>query len=327
LFAVLAVMGVPAGCGAGGSSSPGGSSGRSVFVAAQRSGEIDRFDASTLERTATWTIGGDPHVLAWDRAQKLLWVSAPQAGTVRALDPSSGAVVATVQILQPDGMAFVPGTGTLLVTSGIAGPGRLAVIDTVARTVVTQIAVGSAPHAVAVDQDGSRAYVTDQFSNDVAVVDLMARRVVSTIPLDGTPYQTALHGQSLFVSRTAIGKVSVVDVGTGRTTREFQLAPGVSQLAVSEDGARLYVAVRGLAFLAGFPNGNVGAALSTIDLGSGASSDTTVPSGPDALIIDGTSLLTTGLGQGTVSRVDLAGGSVTTRSTGTFPTSIAISSP
>ena len=317
----LAVLAVDA-CGSGASSSSsGGGSSRSVYVAAQHAGEIERFDAATLERTATWRIGGDPHILAWDAAQKLLWVSSPKTGNLRAVDAATGQVVATLTIPAPDGLAFVPGSGTLLVTSGVV-PGRLALVNPVARTVMAYIQVGTAPHAIAVSADGSRAYVTDQYSNDVAVVDLTSRKLVSTIPLDGTPYFAALRGTTLFVSRAANGKVSVVDVSSGRTTHEFQLPTGVSQLAVSDDGKRLYVAVRGLAFFTGFPNGNVGSTVSVIDLGTGASLDIKVPNGPDAVLLDGASLLTTGLGQGTVSRVDLASGSVTTRTTGEFPTSV-----
>jgi len=197
-------------------------------------------------------------------------------------------------------------------------------VNTVAKAVVAYIAVGTAPHAIAVSADGSRAYVTDQFSNDVAVVDVASRKMVSSIPLDGTPYFAALRGTTLFVSRAGNGKVSVVDVSSGRTTHVFQLPTGVSQLAVSDDGKKLYVAVRGLAYFSGFPNGNMGSTVSVIDLGTGASLDIKVPNGPDAVLLDGGSLLTTGLGQGTVSRVDLASGSVTTRTTGEFPTSVAI---
>jgi YVTN family beta-propeller protein len=319
----LAVLTFDAACGSGASSSGGGGPSRSVYVAAQHAGEIDRFDAATLDRTATWTIGGDPHILAWDAAQKLLWVSSPKAGTLRAVDPVTGQVVTTLTIAAPDGLAFVPGSGTLLVTSGIV-PGRLALVNTVARTVVAYVQVGTAPHAIAVSADGSRAFVTDQYSNDVAVVDVASRKLVSTIPLDGTPYFAALRGTTLFVSRAGNGKVSVVDTNSGKTTHEFQLPAGVSQLALADDGRKLCVAVRGLAFFSGFPNGNVGSTVSVIDLGTGASLDIKVPAGPDAVLLDGNSLLTTGLGQGTVSRVDLASGSVTTRTTGAFPTSVAI---
>lgn len=322
--ALAVAVTMAAGCGSGTSSSSGATgSGGSVYVASQRAGEVDRYDAR-LQRTATWTIGGDPHILAWDSAHSLLWVSAPKTGTLRALDPSTGQVVATLTIAEPDGMAFVPGTGTLLVTSGISGPGRLAFVDTAARTVTAQVPVGSAPHAIAVSADGSRAYVTDQYSNDVAVVDVAARRMVSSIPLDGTPYFLALRGGSLYVSRTGNGRVSVVDVATSTVTREFQLPTGISQLAVSDDGRKLYVAVRGLAFFSGFPNGNVGASVSVIDLTTAASLDITVPTGPDAVLLDGDTLLTTGLGQGTVSRIDLASGMVSTQPAGTFPTSVAV---
>src|SRR5258708_16758502 len=115
-FVALAMVAAEVACGSGASSSSGPGSSRSVYVAAQHAGEIERFDAATLERTATWTIGGDPHILAWDAAQKLLWVSSPKAGSLRAVDPSTGRVVTTLNMPAPAGLAFVPGSGTLLVT-------------------------------------------------------------------------------------------------------------------------------------------------------------------------------------------------------------------
>ena len=87
-LAGLALIAAGAGCGGSGAApapaSSSGGGGRSIYVAAQHAGEIDRFDATTLVRTATRSIGGDPHVLAWDSGQALLWVSSPKANSLRA---------------------------------------------------------------------------------------------------------------------------------------------------------------------------------------------------------------------------------------------------
>ncbi|HVA58921.1 MAG TPA: hypothetical protein VNG13_00065 [Mycobacteriales bacterium] len=323
----IALVGV-ASCGAAPSQpgGPGTSAGGSIFVAAQRAGEIDRLDATTLRRTATWTIGGDPHILAYDRTHNLLWVSAPKTGILRALNPATGQVVTTIRIFQPDGLALVPGDRILLVTSGYYAnrPGWVVYVDTATRRVITSVAVGHAPHSIQITPDGRLAYVAVLYSGDVAVIDVAARRVVRTLPTPGVPYFVLLAGNHLFVTRMYAGQVSEFDVPADRLIATYPLIQGLSQMAISPDGSQLYVCEKGLLYFVGFPTGNIGTAVAIIDLHTGASFTVTVPAGPDAIELLGDRLLVTSNGPGTVSQIGLPSLKITTVSTGNFPTSLAV---
>lgn len=315
-----------AGCGSGGSSSTTAASipQPTAYVVAQHSGEIDRFDAARLQRTAAWSIGGDPHIVVADTADHLLWVSSPQQGTVRAVDPATGQVVAALPVRQPDGLALTADQATLLVTSGLDGPGTLQFIDTHKRTVTAKVAVGSAPHAIAISPDATRAYVVDQFSNDIAVVDIPARKLVGKLPVPGFPYDIAVHSDRLYVDTLLDGTVVSIDLRSGEQLASWPIEKGLSQMAVSSDGRRLYVAVKGLIYLNGFPNGNAGDRVAVVDTGNGASVNVSVPRGPDGLILDGGVLLVTSLGLNDLSRVDTASLTVTSAPTAMFPTAVAV---
>lgn len=298
---------------------------RILYVTAQRAGEIDRVTLPDLKPKAPWRIGGDPHVIVYDRTHRLLWVTAPKSGTLRALDPSTGKVRHTLQLDQPDGLALLPGDGTLLVTEGIMAnkPGYLGFVDTASARLTGQVPVGHAPHSIAVAPNGSLAYVTVQYSALVSVVDTSRRKVVRTISATGVPYQVLLIGAKLYVSRLFAGHVTAYDAASGRPVADYPLVQGLSQLALSPDGKRLFVAEKGLAFLAGYPTGNVGHAVAVIDLGTGASFTVNVPPGPDALTFQDGELLVTGLGDGTISKIELPSLKVSSATIGNFPTGMA----
>jgi YVTN family beta-propeller protein len=311
-----------AGCGSSTGGGTGGPHAR-VFVAAQHGGEVDVVGLDSMQKEAAWKIGGDPHILAYDARHHLLWVSSPKAGTVRALDTGSGSVVATVSLKEPDALALTPDGATLLATSGLSGPGTIAFIDVASRQVVHQLPVGNAPHAIAVSPDGARAYVADQFSNDVAVLDLPGRRLLQKIPVPGVPYHLALRDGRLYVTRLFDGKVSAIDVATGRAIAEYTVGEGPSQVAVSADGSRLFVADKGLAFIPGSPIGGKGTDISVIDLAAGTPFTVKVGEGPDAVLIAGGYVLVSALGSNELDRLDAATYRLTRVGVGSFPTGLA----
>jgi YVTN family beta-propeller protein len=314
-------------CGGATTSAASGGGSHVIYVTAQRAGEIDRISVPDMKHEAPWRIGGDPHVIIHDGAHHLLWVSAPKTGTLRALDPATGAVRRTLRLDQPDGLALLPGDRTLLVTEGILAnkPGYVAFIDTRTARVTSEVPVGHAPHAIALTPDGSLAYVAVQYSGEVAVVDTARHKVVRTITAPGVPYQLLLSGRRIYVSRLYAGHVTAYDAATGRQLADYPLTQGLSQLVLAPDGKRLYVAEKGLAFLSGYPTGNVGHAVAVIDLATAATFTVNVPPGPDALRYQDGALLVTGLGDGTLSRIALPTLKVTTTSVGNFPTGMTSS--
>lgn len=64
----------------------------------------------------------------------------------------------------------------------------VAVIDTVANTILKFVPVGRRPWGIAVTPDGRKLYVANGVSDDVSVIDTATERAVATIPAGKGPW-------------------------------------------------------------------------------------------------------------------------------------------
>jgi len=106
------------------------------------------------------------------------------------------------------------------------------------------IRVGIAPTRVIVAPSGERAWVTNQFTKDVAVVDLAWRRRIGSIAMEGDPLGAVLSpdARTLYVT-TNLDRLCVcalTDNG-GRIVRSTGLPQACTELAIHPAGNRLYV--------------------------------------------------------------------------------------
>ncbi len=106
------------------------------------------------------------------------------------------------------------------------------------------IRVGVAPTRVILAPSGERAWVTNQFTKDVAVVDLACRRRTGSIAMEGDPLGAVLSPDSrtLYVT-TNLDRLSVcalTDNG-GRIVRSTRVPQACTELAIHPAGNRLYV--------------------------------------------------------------------------------------
>ena len=105
------------------------------------------------------------------------------------------------------------------------------------------IRVGIAPTRVIISPSGERAWVTNQFTKDVAVVDLSSRRRTGSIAMEGDPLGAALSpdARTLFVT-TNLDRLSVcalTDNG-GRIVRSTPMPQACTELCVHPTGNRVY---------------------------------------------------------------------------------------
>ena len=123
-----------------------------------------------------------------------------------------------------------------------ANTNAVTVIDTAANTVVGVIPVGAAPAHVALSQDGTHAFVTNTGSNTVSVIDTATREVIGTIDVGDQPSSIAVTpaGDLVYVLGAA-GVVEAIDTKTNAIVATVPVG-GAGRLAVTPDGARVYVA-------------------------------------------------------------------------------------
>jgi len=106
------------------------------------------------------------------------------------------------------------------------------------------IRVGVAPTRVILAPSGERAWVTNQFTKDVAVVDLACRRRTGSIAMEGDPLGAVLSPDSrtLYVT-TNLDRLSVCALSDngGRIVRSTPVPQACTELAIHPTGNRLYV--------------------------------------------------------------------------------------
>ncbi|MFF4820056.1 YncE family protein [Kitasatospora sp. NPDC001309] len=188
-----------------------------LAVVSQSGPTVSFFDAATDALLDTVEVPAQPHELCFDPTQRLLWcTSAYRSGYYNAHDGHST---------------------------------ELTVIDADTRTVVEVIdlAPEHGPHGLALDPVRGRLYVSVEASTDrpggVVVVDTATRRPLGRIDTDAPgPHWFAISpdGRTGYATNKEAPYVSVVDLDRGTLTAKITV-PGSEGLAVSADGARVYV--------------------------------------------------------------------------------------
>ncbi len=157
-----------------------------------------------------------------------------------------GAAIPHEVAVSPDGRLAVTGAyGTA------ANPGRrLIVMDVAAARITGEIDLGpkSRPHGLAFLGDSRRAVATMEQSDRIALVDVIELRVLGTYPTgarDGHMVRLSPDGRRAYVaSRGGAGTLSVIFLEGGRPTVVIPTGAGAEGLAVTPDGAEIWVVNR-----------------------------------------------------------------------------------
>lgn len=233
--------------------------------------------------------------------------------TIAVIDLATRHMVGSIDVSPyraPHGMQ-VDAAGRLYVACDLDH--KVLVIDPKRRRIEAAIDVGEAGHWIALAPEEGRLYVSAHGTKPfISVIDVRSRRVIDRIPIEhGTMGITVSpDGHTVLAADAAAPVLHIVST---RTDRE------VGQVRVQEYGRGLYkvfYSPDGRYVLTCLPTGQINI-FSAADL---EAPQRIVHSPGTALMgfafsADGRSALTGNHGQGTVSRIDLAGGHITD----TFP--------
>lgn len=122
---------------------------------------------------------------------------------------------------------------------------KILVLDTATEQVITVIATGPQPVAMAMHPVANLLYVGQSnyaLQSYVAVVDLLTGLTIDTIPVGAYPFNMAINpaGTRLFVLNWVNETLSVIDTVSRRVIATLP-APGGASLDVSPDGDRVFV--------------------------------------------------------------------------------------
>ena len=104
------------------------------------------------------------------------------------------------------------------------------------------VRTGAVPTRLVLSQAGNRAYVTNQFTEDIGVIDLHRSRQIAAIAVPGHPMAVVLSrdGRTLFVT-TNLDRLYAIPLG-GPSSMGCAVVPhACAEIALDPSGTRLYV--------------------------------------------------------------------------------------
>jgi YVTN family beta-propeller protein len=125
----------------------------------------------------------------------------------------------------------------MIVQTNSAGD-SVSIIDPTTDRLVAEIPEAEAIHGAAASPDGSRLYLSSEFTDTVDVVDTKSLRITKKIPLTGRPNNLAIRndGRRVYVAITgAQGGVDVIDTVTEQRIKFIRVLGGVHNTFITPD--------------------------------------------------------------------------------------------
>ena len=160
------------------------SDGRYAFVANTNSASVTVIDVGTKEQVTTIPVGEGP-VGAWPGVNGVMYVDNEHGESVTAIDGSTLEIVGTYDLGFTPGMAVVAPNGELWVTDTELGAVVFFRSDEDVR--LGDLPTGAGAHAIAFNENGSTAYVSNQSAGSVTAIDVATHSVLETISVGAQP--------------------------------------------------------------------------------------------------------------------------------------------
>jgi DNA-binding beta-propeller fold protein YncE len=172
-----------------------------------------------------------------------LFVSLPASGRVVVIDTKSWEQVKVLETGRASGRLGVQPDGHYLwVADGAGppegGPSGVTVIDVELLRVVAHVDTGRGRHALAFDDDSTRAFVTNFESGTVSIIDVRSLRKVFECATGQRPVSVDGSAKSgwAYVAHEGDGVVTAIDGQTGSVAARLTLAPGLGHLRIAPGG-------------------------------------------------------------------------------------------
>lgn len=218
--------------------------GNHVYVTNSGDGTVSSIDTRTL-RTTTRSVGAEPSQIVVSGDSSRVFVVTDNGANVAVLNSALQPIRAPIPVSRAEAVAVSPDGKTLYVAS-LGTPSVVDVINVSNARTVGAVPVGSDPTGMAVNQDGSRLYVTDG-DGTVRIINTSTRTTVGA-PIQAGRLQTPVgapvlspDGTRLYVVNYELNEVEAVDVKTGKVTTLGHLTNDYpTDVAVSRDGSKVY---------------------------------------------------------------------------------------
>jgi YVTN family beta-propeller protein len=217
-----------------------------LYLAHQGANEVVVVD--TIQRRVVATVPGieSVHGLALAPALGRLYASSNTRNEVAVIDLASNRVVTRVPAgVGPDGLTYVSSPGRLYVSDG-SGSGET-VVDAQTGLPRSRIELGGGPGDSQFDPGSGRVLIALAASRELVAVDPASETVVARYQLsgcdgaDGVQVDISSRDRA-FVACSGNGRVTSIDLLSGRVGTSLEVGPGPDLLALDLALHRLYVA-------------------------------------------------------------------------------------
>ena len=165
------------------------------------------------------------------------------SSTVSIVDVFAGTQTSTLPVPSPLRTLLSPDGTRLYVTQlGSSSTSSVHVFDAGSHALLDTISVGALANGIAFDSARKRLYVSTQSDSSIYEINATTDAVIRRIPVGGVPQDIAVtpdHAE-LWVADSASG-VRVFNIANGRLIASIPALYGAFGLAISPDGARVYV--------------------------------------------------------------------------------------
>jgi YVTN family beta-propeller protein len=226
--------------------------GRPHGVAALPSGRfcVSQIDANTItcgwvgEKTVTFDapipVGQTPAHVALSANGLEAYVANQYGSSLSIVDVVGGTTVATVPLSNGGFNVLAdPNSSRVYVTTA---SGLLHTVDATTRSVINTLQLGAAANGLALDGVLGRLYVSSISAATISAVNTADNTIARTLNVNAMPQRIALspNRSTLYVASEAVG-VEVVRLNSPERFVIPGIQPGTVGLALSPDGAQLYV--------------------------------------------------------------------------------------
>jgi YVTN family beta-propeller protein len=195
--------------------------GRFFLVASLRRGQVDLYQADSLELLHRFRPGNMPSHIAFSPDSRIAYVTIQADRSVIALDLDARTQLWRAEV-GPEPAGIIWHRGRLLV--GIMGSDHFVAIDPATQAVSRAFTIGRGAHTIAVAPDGRSLFATSRVDSRVADIDpdtLEVRRVWAipggpdclTFDPDGRVWMTLRWAGRVGVLEPATGQVETIRVG------------------------------------------------------------------------------------------------------------------
>jgi len=169
------------------------SNGAKAFACNTIDGTVTIIDANSKVIDTTLTVGKAP-VGAWTASNGKMYVDNEMSQTISEISVSGMNVISTLPLgFKPGYVAYSGNTSELWVSN--ATDGKIVYYTFVGEVWIMQgeILTGADAHAIAFNNDGTIAYVTNQGAGTVSVIDMKTHKVSQTISVGSKPNGIVLN--------------------------------------------------------------------------------------------------------------------------------------